>query len=144
MATDPKQVVKEYLERAISGGEPGAYEELCDPQIVFTSPYSPEPLRGLEAFRETFLAMKRAFPDLRIQEDMAIAEGDLVAAHWTASGTHTGPAFAGLPAASGRRFEITGMSFYRVREGRIVEGWVNGDTLAMATQLGLVPAPAGA
>jgi len=66
--------------------------------------------------------MKRAFPDLRIQEDMAIAEGDLVAAHWTASGTHTGPAFAGLPAASGRRFEITGMSFYRVREGRIVEG----------------------
>jgi steroid delta-isomerase-like uncharacterized protein len=144
MATDPKQVVKEYLERAISGGEPGAYEELCDPQIVFTSPYSPEPLRGLEAFRETFLAMKRAFPDLRIQEDMAIAEGDLVAAHWTASGTHTGPAFAGLPAASGRRFEITGMSFYRVREGRIVEGWVNDDTLAMATQLGLVPAPAGA
>jgi steroid delta-isomerase-like uncharacterized protein len=142
MATDPKQVVKEYLERAISGGEPGAYEELCDPQIVFTSPYSPEPLRGLEAFRQTFLAMKRAFPDLQIQEDMAIAEGDLVAAHWTASGTHTGPAFAGLPAASGRRFEITGMSFYRVREGRIVEGWVNDDTLAMATQLGLVPAPA--
>jgi steroid delta-isomerase-like uncharacterized protein len=144
MAADPKQVVKEYLERAISGGEPGAYEELCDPQIVFTSPYSPEPVRGLEAFRETFLAMKRAFPDLQIQEDMAIAEGDLVAAHWTASGTHTGPAFAGLQAASGRRFEITGMSFYRVREGRIVEGWVNDDTLAMATQLGLVPTPAGA
>jgi steroid delta-isomerase-like uncharacterized protein len=143
MATNPKQVVHEYLERAISGGEPEAYEELCDPKIVFTSPYSREPLRGLAAFRETFLAMKRAFPDLRIVEDMAIAEGDLVATHWTASGTHTGPAFASLPAASGRRFEITGMSFYRVRDGRIVEGWVNDDTLAMAAQLGLVPVPAG-
>jgi len=142
MATNPKQVVREYLDRAISGGEPEPYEELCDPAIVFTSPYTPEPLRGREAFRQTFLALKQAFPGLRIEEHMAIAEGDLVAAHWTASGSHTGRAFAGLPASSGRRVEITGMSFYRVRDGRIVEGWANDDTLAFATQLGLVPVPA--
>lgn len=141
---DAKQVVAEYLRRGIGGGDPAAYEELCDPGIVFESPYSPEPLHGLEAFRETFLAMKRAFPDLRIAERAVVAEGDLVAARWTASGTHSGPAFAGLPEASGRRFEITGMSFYRVRDGRIVEGWVNDDTLGMAVQLGLVPPLAGA
>jgi hypothetical protein len=35
------------------------------------------------------------------------------------------------------------MSIYRVRDGRIVEGWVNDDTLGMASQLGLVR-PAGA
>jgi steroid delta-isomerase-like uncharacterized protein len=138
---DPKQVVREHLRRAICGGELEAYEELCDPEIVFTSPYAAGPLRGLEAFRETFLAMRRAFPDLRIVEDMVIAEGDLVAARWVASGNHTGSAFAGLPAASGRRFEITAMSFYRVRASRIVEGRVNDDTLGFAAQLGLVPAP---
>jgi steroid delta-isomerase-like uncharacterized protein len=139
-----KQVVAEYLRRAIGEGDPGAYDELCDRDIVFTSPYSPQPLQGLEAYRGTFLQMKRAFPDLRIEEHESIAEGDLVAARWTASGTHTGPAFAGLPEASGRRFEITGMSFYRVRDGRIVEGWVNDDTLTMAVQLGLLHPPAGA
>jgi steroid delta-isomerase-like uncharacterized protein len=143
MPREPREVVSEYLRRAISGGDPRAYEDLCDPDIVFTSPYSPEPLRGLEAFRGTFLALKEAFPDLRVEEHTSVAEGDLVAARWTASGTHTGPAFAGLPPASGRRFEITGMSMYRVRDGRIVEGWVSDDTLAMAVQLGLVAAPAG-
>jgi steroid delta-isomerase-like uncharacterized protein len=141
MPKDPKNVVREYLRRAISGGDVEAYEDLCDPDIVFTSPYSPQPLRGLEAFRNTFLAMKEAFGDFRIDEHAAIAEGDLVATRWTASGTHTGPSFAGLPPATGRRFEITGMSFYRVRDGRITEGWVNDDTLSMATQLGLMPAP---
>jgi predicted ester cyclase len=43
---------------------------------------------------------------------------------------------------SGRRFEIAGTSIYRVRDGRIVEGWVNDDTYLMRAQLGFIPEPA--
>jgi predicted ester cyclase len=83
--------------------------------------------------------LRAAFPDLAIREEALIAEGDLVAARWVASGTHSGAPFAGME-PSGRRFEIAGMSFYRVRAGRIVEGWVCDDTLGMLTQLGALPA----
>ncbi|HEX2092698.1 MAG TPA: ester cyclase, partial [Longimicrobiaceae bacterium] len=79
------------------------------------------------------------FPDMRLEEEAVVAEGDLVASRWTVSGTHTGP-FAGLP-PSGNRFSITGMSFYRVVDGKIVEGWVNDDNLGMARQLGALPSP---
>jgi predicted ester cyclase len=112
-----------------------------DEGIVFASPYTPEPIRGIEGFREMIGGLRASFPDLRIVEEEMIGEGEVVAARWLASGTHSGAPFAGLE-PSGRRFEISGMSFYRVRGGRIVEGWVNDDSLGMLTQLGAIPAPA--
>jgi len=82
--------------------------------------------------------LRASFPDLRIVEHDMLAEDDRVASRWTASGTHTGVPFGAAP-ASGRRFAISGMSVYRLRDGRIVEGWVNDDNLGMPTQLGLRP-----
>jgi len=140
MPTDEaKALVRRYLEEFVSGGDPAVADELVDEGIIFTSPYTPEAVRGREPFKGMILGLRRAFPDLRIAEHDAVAEGDLVAASWTASGTHTGEPFADME-ASGRRFEIDGVSFYRVRDGRIVEGWVSDDTLGMLTQLGVVPA----
>ena len=132
-----KATVRRYLDGFVSGGDLAVAEELVDDSVVFTSPYSPDPVHGRDGFVGMILGLRAAFPDLAIKEHALVAEGSLVAARWTASGTHTGVDFNGAP-ASGRRFEITGMSFYEVREGRIVAGWVNDDTLGMVTQLGLV------
>jgi hypothetical protein len=41
--------------------------------------------------------LRRAFPDLRFDVEMIIAEGDLVAARWTAEGTNSG-SWGGQPA----------------------------------------------
>ncbi len=136
-----KEIVRRYLARYVTGGDEAVADELVAPEIVFTSPYTPEPVHGLEGFKEMIGALHASFPDLEIREDDTIAEGDLVASRWIASGTHTGVAFVGLD-PSGRRFEITGMSFYQLRGGKIVEGWVNDDNLGMAIQLGAVPAAA--
>lgn len=140
---DAKQVVRAYLERVVSGGDLDWADQLVAEDLVFTSPYTPEPTRSRAGFKAMIGALHAAFPDLRLEELATIAEGDLVASRWVASGTHTGAPLAGAP-AGGRRFEIAGMSFYRVRDGRIVEGWVQDDTLGFAVQLGLVPDPARA
>jgi steroid delta-isomerase-like uncharacterized protein len=138
-----KAIVRRYLDRVVSRGDFTLAAELLAPDLVFASPYTPEPARGRPAFEAMIAGLRAAFPDLAIEEREAIAEGDLVATRWIASGRHTGAAFNGLP-ASGRRFEITGMSIYRVVDGRIVEGWVNDDSLSMLQQLGALPAPAPA
>lgn len=79
-------------------------------------------LRGRDAFRqriyEPFLS---AFPDLRVQVDGTVAEGDEVVVRWTATGTHTGPGLGLAP--SGRAISLRGMTWIRFEDGRMKEGW---------------------
>lgn len=138
----PKDVVRRFLHEIVSDGGIEAADELVADDLTFTSPYTQEPTTERGAFVGLLSAIHAAFPDFSLDVEKTLAEGDLVASRWVSSGTHTGPAFNGLPAGSGLAFRTTGMSIYRVRDGRIVEGWLMDDTLAMAAQLGLVPVPA--
>ncbi|HTC23853.1 MAG TPA: ester cyclase, partial [Gemmatimonadales bacterium] len=72
--------------------------------------------------------------------DEMLASGDRVVTRWTGEGTHRG-ALRGLP-ASGRQARVTGISIHRIAGGRIVETWVNWDTLGMMEQLGAAQVPA--
>jgi predicted ester cyclase len=83
---------------------------------------------------------RNAFPDVRITVDQSVSEGDLVAVRWSGTGTHKGDGL-GLPATN-RPAQFTGMTFVRVQNGKLVEGWNIFDQLAMFTQLGIVQLPA--
>jgi steroid delta-isomerase-like uncharacterized protein len=137
LTVENKVLVRQYLDQIVSEGNLSKAEEFLSPELVFTSPYTPEPIHGLEGFKQMIAMLHTAFPDLQIREEQMIAEDRTVAARWVASGTHLGN-FMNLP-PSGKRFEITGMSFYRLEDGKIVEGWVNDDSLGMLRQLGAIP-----
>src|SRR5437764_11463886 len=94
---------------------------------------------AMRAFIETY---RTAFPDARLELGELIAEGDLVAGPWRATGTHQGE-LMGIP-ATGKPISITGMGMDRVVDGKIVESWANWDALGMLGQIGVAPAPAGA
>lgn len=95
----------------------------------------PEAPPGPEGALQFRAMLHAAFPDLRITIEDIVAEGDRVAvrARWT--GTHRGP-IAMLPVpVSNRPFSFTGMVFWRVRDGQIVERWANIDRLGLMQQL---------
>jgi steroid delta-isomerase-like uncharacterized protein len=98
--------------------------------------HNPEP--GQPAGREGVKAMMRtfveAFPDLHFS-----AEGDLVAARCTVTGTHEGT-FAGIP-ATGRKATVTGVDWIRFKDGKFVERWGIFDLSGMLQQLGAMPGP---
>jgi steroid delta-isomerase-like uncharacterized protein len=100
---------------------------------------------GKAGFKTFHAAYRDAFPDVAIRVDRAVVEGDTVAVHWSGSGTHKG---AGLGfAATGQPVKFSGMTFLRVQNGRLVEGWNNFDQLGMLQQVGAVtlgPASAAA
>ncbi len=66
----------------------------------------------------------------------------MFADEWTFVGTHTGaflmPDGTELP-PTGKRVEIRGMEFVRLRDGKIVVDNLYYDNLAILVQLGLVP-----
>lgn len=85
---------------------------------------------------------RAAFPDLNMQVDKLLAEGDLVAVRWTARGTNTGSG-NGIP-VTGRAVEITGTTLFRMAEGRIAEEWTCANSLGLMRQLGMLPTSAAA
>lgn len=132
-----KTIVRRYLEEAVSTDNMSAIDTYISPDIVFTSPYTPEPIHGIEGFKQMIGMLHTAFPDLTIHEEAILAEGDTVATRWVATGSQQGE-FMGSP-PSGKRFKISGQSIYRIRNGKITEGWVNDDSLGMLQQLGMIP-----
>jgi predicted ester cyclase len=90
---------------------------------------------GPEAVLQYGGMLRIAFPDLRVKIEDIVAEGDLVAVRARWSGTHRG-AFPLMPIpVTNRTFEFTGMVFWRIREGRIVERWATVDRLGLQQQL---------
>jgi steroid delta-isomerase-like uncharacterized protein len=80
---------------------------------------------------------RQAFPDRKMNVDLIVAENDLVAVRWTATGTNTGSG-NGLP-ATGKSVKVAGQATFRFVDGKIAEEWAMGDTLGIMRQLGLMP-----
>ena len=137
-----KDVVKRFYEEVWARGNVGFAEE------VFADDYVRHDLRptraapgaaGQARIAEDF---RHAFPDLQWRVDLVFGERDLVAARWTASGTHTGN-WGDLP-PTGKRAEFSGVNIFRFGDdGRVAEIWNHRDDLGLMEQLG-APVFAGA
>jgi steroid delta-isomerase-like uncharacterized protein len=91
-------------------------------------------LRGPNDFKPFFRNFRGAFPNIEVIVEDIIAEGDKVAARCRVRAVHAGDTLGF--AATQRPMEITGITFVRVREGKIVEAWNNFDFMGMFQQLG--------
>jgi steroid delta-isomerase-like uncharacterized protein len=100
---------------------------------------APGRANGPESTRRTAQWLLGAFPDLQIEIQQVIAEGDLVAARSIMRGTYQSN-FMGIP-PTGQSFEATRTDVFRVSEGRLAEHWANRDDLTMMVQIGIARPP---
>jgi steroid delta-isomerase-like uncharacterized protein len=132
-----KALVRRYFDEIMNGANPAAMDELIAKDCVFTIPTLPNPFYGPDGYRQLVNLLRTAFPDLLFKVEDELAEGDTVVDRWSATGTSLGP-FNGKP-PNGKRFEIEGIGWYRMRDGQFIENRVNEDTLGLLTQIGIVP-----
>ena len=134
MSTENKALVRRWFEEVWNKGRVAAIDEMLAADA---------PIHGLgvdfygpAGFKPFHAAYRNAFPDVTIQVDDIVAEGSIVAARWSGTGTHHGEGLGF--AATGRQVQFSGMSFIRVENGTLVEAWNNFDQLGMRQQLGVV------
>ncbi|MGQ0601315.1 MAG: ester cyclase [Anaerolineales bacterium] len=97
---------------------------------------------GLETYKQIHGMAKASFPDIQTKTEDLIAEGDKAVERWTQTMTHTGaPFFVGNIPASGKAVRTTGISIYRIADGKIAEHWADMDFFGVMAQLGAIPAP---
>ena len=130
MAEEIKNAAQYWLDEFWSAGNLAAAAEIFAPTYVRHDPDGP--MIGIEAIRGYGARIRSDFPDLHFTADDLIAEGDLVAVRWTATGTH---------APTQRRVTFTGMDILRIREGKIVESWPSFDRLGIGQQLSAAAQP---
>ena len=95
--------------------------------------------QGLEGLKEAYRMFSAPFPDIAFIFDDIIAEDDLVVGRGIITGTHQGEFFGVAP--TGKRVHWTGTRLFRLRDLKVVEGWINLDFLGLLQQMGVVPGP---
>ena len=116
-------------------------DDVVASDFVGTSPTDGE-FRGPAGFKQLVERYITAFPNASMRITEIVAEGDLIATHWTATGTHTGELMGIAP--TGRDVTVEGVQFDRIREGKIVESHGLFDALGLLQQIGAVPVAAPA
>jgi steroid delta-isomerase-like uncharacterized protein len=136
MSSANKELSRRFTE-LFSTGDEALADEILSPDVVFHGTAGTGERRGIEAMKSFIAEYRRAFPDARSAVEDQVAEDDKVVTRWRARGTHQGP--LGPLAATGRNFEMDGITIERIAGGKIAEVWVARDDLGVLDQLGLVP-----
>jgi steroid delta-isomerase-like uncharacterized protein len=129
---DYKPLIRRYYSDLWNAWSTAALAELISPDIVFRGSIGTA-VKGIEEFKQYVNRIRAAFPDFHNQIEELVSEGDKVVARLTYTGTHRGALFS-FP-ASGRKVTYQGMAIFQFREGKIVSGFVLGDTESLKRQI---------
>ncbi len=138
MNNESKNIVRILIEEAINKGNLFVLKEIIHPQYRYTSPS--ESMSGIDQLESFILALRSAFPNLKVTIDEQLGEEQRVCSRITLTGTHRG-GFLGIP-ATGRSICLQGVIISEVRDGLIAEEWELLDQLSLLQQLGLASTPA--
>ena len=134
---DNKQLCRDYF-TAFLARDTGWMQRHIAAGFVRHDPGLPFEVRGPQGVAQLHDALMPGFPDMQLELEDFVAEGEKVLVRLTLHATHTGP-FGGL-APTDRRIEVPVLDLFRIRDRMLVEHWALLDKLGMLRQLGALPA----
>ena len=138
MPADLKQLSRRWFEEVWNRRRAEVIEQMLAHDVIAhglgESPDSgPAGVSQFIAFWEKFCG---AFPDIRIDVEDVIAEGDRSAVRLSFGGTHDGHHLGIQP--SGKSVRATALCMMRWRDGQIVEAWNEFDAMGLMRQVGAI------
>lgn len=113
------------------------FDDVIDSGVMIHNPV-PTDKTGAEAMKAVFVGLHRGFPDLRVEIDDLLEDGEKVVARQTVTGTNLGE-FMNRP-PTGRHVRYEEIFIFRFACGRVVEIWGVVDVLTQLRQLGATQA----
>lgn len=126
-----KVVAESYVKRIWDDKDLSAIDDLMTADVVIHS--SLGIFHGRESMKQVVSIWYRGFPDLIVENIAVICEGDLGVVQWNARGTHRGE-FKGIR-PTGKRVIYSGVTLYRIKNGKICEYWAYLDMQHVLKQL---------
>lgn len=110
-------------------------DDLLLPNVQFHDSATPNLTSGIQAVKQAETSYIKAFPNKSAKIDTIFSADDRVVVRWTVSATHKGQ-FQGI-APTNKSFKISGITIYRLANGKVCEVWQNWDHLGLLEQLGI-------
>jgi predicted ester cyclase len=122
MSADTRAIALRWFEEVWNKRREATIDELLTPESVCHADSGP--IRGPNEFKiqlfEPFLA---AFPDLKLSIDGIVCEGPMAVVRWSVMATHCGNGLGCT--ATGDCVQMTGITWMRIENGKLMEGWQN-------------------
>lgn len=112
-------VARIWFDQVWNARNDGAIDQLAEPEAF--AHLETGTSRGLGAFRRARQELLSGLPDMHVELEEVVVCGENEIVRWRARGTHQGP-MMGIE-ATGRLVVFEGMTWLKVRNGRIYEGW---------------------
>ena len=129
-----RAVIERFARDFVNNNDLAAYQALVAKDYVDHG----SPQGGYQSMLDSFNAMRAGMPDLQVELEQLISQGDCVAGRKVLRGTHTGNLF-GIP-ATGEKVEIHVIDVVRVQGGQFIENWAYNDAAQVIAGL-TKPAP---
>lgn len=144
MTRSHAEVIRSFYEQCLNQYNSDLIPELFTPDVTLHA--STGDATGHEAVHRTVASVHAMFPQHHFTVEDVVADGDKAAARWTMTAVNTAP-IAGVP-PTGRPITNSAIVFYRFRENRIAELWLQMDQAGVLRQIGVplpsAPAPGAA
>lgn len=131
-----KQLCRDYFKAFLSRDTAWMQRHIA-PAFVRHDPGLPFEVRGPSGVAQLHDALLPAFPDMKLDLQDFVAEGEKVLVRLMIYATHTG-AFGAL-APTGKRIQVPVLDLFQIRDGVLIEHWALLDNLGMMKQLGALP-----
>ena len=128
-----KDLVEKLFNQGFSGGNLSILDDVMSKDIHFDDPMFPEGLEGIKA-----LVKKNndSFEGWHFKMHDMLCDGDKVTVRWSGYGKHVA-SFMG-ESVTHNNIELSGISIYQIKAGKIVADWVVPDNLGFLMQIGVL------
>jgi steroid delta-isomerase-like uncharacterized protein len=143
MAISPKQLVERVIEEIYNQGNLDLIDELYSPDIV-REVLPMAPIVGRGAMRQYVQEIRTAYPDLHIEIEQILVDGNRTATSFVLTGTHEGQSPSVPIPPTGKKIRLRGAVIGLSENGKSVREVAYQDTLGLMQQLGVIPGPSRA
>jgi steroid delta-isomerase-like uncharacterized protein len=132
-----KATARRWSEELWGRGNLAIADEIIASDYVRHDPGDPFPARGPEDVKRIVTMLRTMLPDLNIEIEAMVAEGNMVVSRYTATATDT-VGYMGM-APTGKTIRTTAIQVFQFDNGKVVESWAVRDDLGTLRQLGHLP-----
>jgi steroid delta-isomerase-like uncharacterized protein len=131
-----EELARGYVEEFWNQDRQAFLEEAFAPDAEYHDPMLPGLPGGPEGPRQRKATYLSALSDEQVVIEDLVADARAAAVRWTFTGRFTGEFMGRAP--TGEQVRVTGIHFFRVRDGKIAGVWVEYDSAHFLNDIGVI------